>query len=99
MTPCYGKHRLFESTVESDHKKAKQICDGCDFLEGCERLRRSAIQDRLVIEGTWAGEGHGIGTKKICGTKSGVRSHLERGQALCPECHAWREANQVAEVA
>lgn len=60
-TPCYGKHKLFESTNKADHLKAKELCKTCPVaaFAACERLledEQKSRQHGAGPMGTWAGK-------------------------------------------
>jgi hypothetical protein len=55
---CIGKSALFESVDSESHEAAKALCDGCDFIDQCRKLRDTREKGGGVpyLHGTWAGE-------------------------------------------
>lgn len=64
MTPCTGRHDLFDSTELEDHRTAARLCATCPALAECTRLlteaRELATAPNGLPEGTWAGQLIGV---------------------------------------
>lgn len=60
MTPCHGKHELFDSRDYRDHVEAKKLCDQCPAVLACFRNLQEVINSPANLggspEGTWAGQ-------------------------------------------
>lgn len=101
LTPCDGRHELFDSTDREIHKVAKAICRECPFREPCDRLAKDTMRDLSngAIQGTWAGKIYGRPPQVItgpriqpepkpCGTLPAYRRHLRNGETPCEPCKA-----------
>jgi hypothetical protein len=55
---CAGRAGLFEAVDPDSHRIAKTMCDGCDFIDQCRKLRDTRDPGGGIPHrhGTWAGE-------------------------------------------
>lgn len=59
---CRGKHELFDSTWEPDHREAAELCAQCPAIGACGELLVESSQKAYgggkggYIQGTWAGQ-------------------------------------------
>lgn len=61
VTPCTGRHELFDSNTAHAHAVAARICAECPFIAECDTHRKAVIADHGTsvyggAQGTWAGK-------------------------------------------
>lgn len=95
---CLGKSDLFESADEQDHLEAKALCDVCPARDWCEEQFKAAVSATMLAgygpSGTWAGRYMGRASTRVnlkhkiaeCGTPSGYKAHLRKGETTCQKC-------------
>lgn len=106
VTPCFGKTALFDSTDKAAHQEAIELCATCPVRTQCAALLEEVLAKYASYggpQGTWAGQGFGIGRKPgrppltqkrrsksvipDCGTESAYARHRNRKED-CLTCRA-----------
>lgn len=103
ITPCRGRHELFDSTSPDAHAYAAAICATCPFILECDMARRdtqASLTAGAGLQGTWAGKRYAPPRKVRralppqnlpsvpCGTLTAYRRHLRNGEQTCDACKA-----------
>lgn len=63
MTPCAGKHALFDSIDPRDHAEASELCATCPILLDCATTAEQMLRTSVHPEGTWGGQSFGMTDK------------------------------------